>query len=283
MKNICYKTIVLFVTAYFLLSVFSCKQSVKSTEIVFDTIRVDRNHFLANDTSGKLKCHLNISFVYPKSFADTLRQKQIQSVFIEKMLSKQFSHLSPEQAVEAYVQQYIKDFDASFSLENFDPEDYGLADEKIFSYEQHLENEIVFRKDNFISFIVESDAYEGGAHGSHHISAYVLDTLTGELLTQEDFAGLNYQKNVADVIIRKIAEANGVETVEELENTGYINIKELEPNGNFTIDDKGITYYFNEYEIAAFFIGVTKVFIPYREFSVYLIQDSPLSSLAGSQ
>ncbi|GHV08859.1 hypothetical protein FACS1894160_3850 [Bacteroidia bacterium] len=99
-------------------------------------------------------------------------------------------------------------------------------------------------------------------------------------MTENDFAGDDFEQNMSAVIVQKILEANELNNPDQLENLGFYG-SEILPNGNFTLNDKGITYYFNEYEIAAYFVGVTEVFIPYEELNIYIISDSPIASLAG--
>ena len=57
-------------------------------------------------------------------------------------------------------------------------------------------------------------------------------------------------------------------------------IDEIFPNGNFLIDDNGITYTFNEYEIAAYVVGATNVHLPYEEIQYLLKKESPIAHLA---
>jgi len=154
-----------------------------------------------------------------------------------------------------------------------------LEDENNFIYELNLEDEILYNRNNFISFIVRNTNYEGGMHGSYSVYGYVIDLNTGKFLTEEDFAGNNYKKNLSSVMVQKIAAAKGLDRVSELEDIGYNAIEDIIPNENFTIDDKGITYYFNECEIAAYFVGVTEVFISYEELKAYISIDSPISFL----
>ena len=45
------------------------------------------------------------------------------------------------------------------------------------------------------------------------------------------------------------------------------------------VDETGITYSFNEYEIAAYVVGVTNVHLPYKEIRYLLRDDSPISQL----
>jgi hypothetical protein len=182
--------------------------------------------------------------------------------------------------VDSFSTQYIHDFQ-SIKFSDFFDDDYLLEDENSFLYELNLENEILYNQNNLISFVVKNVNYEGGAHGSNSIYGYVIDLKTGKFLTEEDFAGENYKKKLSTVIAQKIAASKGLSDVSQLESIGYNAIEDIAPNENFTIDDKGITYYFNEYEIAAYFVGSTKVFIPYEELKAYITDDNPISSLAG--
>jgi hypothetical protein len=76
-----------------------------------------------------------------------------------------------------------------------------------------------------------------------------------------------------------IALSNNVE-IAELENIGFFNLDEIYPNNNFYADETGITYTFNEYEIAAYVVGAVSVQIPYENIRHLLRRESPVSELA---
>ena len=42
-------------------------------------------------------------------------------------------------------------------------------------------------------------------------------------------------------------------------------LKEIEPNGNFSISDKGVTYIYNHYEIAPYSMGIIRITIPWED------------------
>ena len=44
----------------------------------------------------------------------------------------------------------------------------------------------------------------------------------------------------------------------------------IEPNGNFSIGEEGITFTYNQYEIAAYVFGVIDILIPADEIKPYL-------------
>ncbi|MDR2057604.1 MAG: DUF3298 and DUF4163 domain-containing protein [Dysgonamonadaceae bacterium] len=272
-------TIVCSVSLFFFIA---CNQKIKTVDngIIFKTISEDKNYSI-NGKESKLNGNLKISFVYPEIYKTKAEKlKSLQKIFIEKVFTEAYVNLSPQEAVDSFSNRYMHDFN-ELCVEDFFDEDYRPEDEVNFLFYLNIENKIIYNQNNFVSFTVENASYNGGAHGSHSISGYVIDLNTHALLTEDAFAGINYTKNLSPIIIRKIAEANGLKETEQLENIGYNNINGMAPNGNFTLDDKGITYYFNEYEIAAYSVGITKVFIPYKEFNVYIAGNSPIAKLAG--
>jgi hypothetical protein len=272
-----------FVCVCYLLLGVGCKPKVKpvnTNAVRFDSIQVDETYHLHNDTT-KPCCNIQISFVYPDS-SGAQELKELQNLFIEKMLGDSFKDLSPEQAIKEYTKQYIegfKQFENSVIDTTYADEENKYVDETGYSYYTKLKNTILYNQNGFVSFTVESLVYEGGAHSSKSIYGYVVNPATGELLQEDQFAGKNYQFNISYILANKIAESNGVDNVKELENLGYNSLCDITPNQNFTLDNKGITYYFNENEIAGTMVGIIPVFIPYNELQVYVAKDSPIARL----
>jgi hypothetical protein len=268
----------------------ACNQKVKNSDngVSFDTIQSNQT-YPSND-SATLRCNLEISFAYPQSSKEAGKLKNLQEIFIEKVFTQKYVGLSPREAVDSFSIHYIDNFKVleheilsgkPLQDEDLDDDDFVANDDTGFTYYLNLKNKIVYNNNNLLSFTVETENYEGGAHGSHGIYGYVIDLNTGELLTEEAFAGNNFKKNLSSVLVQKIVSAKGLDDVKQLENIGYNQIENIVPNGNFTIDDKGITYYFNEYDIASYFVGITKVFIPYSELKVFITGENPLTPLAG--
>ena len=274
-------TFIFFALFFFSLFGISCSKKMRpcDNEVVFDTIQVDKTKSI-NYKESKLSCNLQIKFTYPVSCKKSIRLSDLQKMFIEKNFPSQYADLSPQEAVNNFSAQYISDFQ-SIKFQDIFEDDYIFEGENNFIYELNLENAVLYNRNDFISFVVKSSKYEGGAHSSKSICGYVIDLNSGKFLTEEDFAGNNYKKNLSSVIIQKIIAAKGLSDVSELEDVGYNAIENIVPNENFTIDDKGITYYFNENEIAAHFVGATEVFISYDELKTFITNDNPISSLAG--
>ena len=106
----------------------------------------------------------------------------------------------------------------------------------------------------------------------------MIDLNAAKPLTEEDLFVDGFAEPMAQILVDQIAKQNDVTDPKELENLGFFSIDEIFPNGNFLVDDKGITYSFNEYEIAAYAVGLTQVTLPYAEIRHLLRDDSPIAA-----
>jgi hypothetical protein len=100
---------------------------------------------------------------------------------------------------------------------------------------------------------------------------------TGSLLSEDSIFAEGYEKELNIIFKNKLLAANNAETVDMLEKLGYFGIEEIVPNGNFLVDDKGITYTFNRGEYSALLLDEIIIFLPYSEINFIFKDDSPLS------
>ncbi len=261
-----------------------CNKKVKVTDnaVTFDSISIAETYYMCSD-SQKPSCNLQVRFLYPKAYEDPQMLTKIQSLFIEKFFGEEYMGMAPDAAAQRYKTQYIdefKQFEKRFG-ERDSLEANDESDETGHSYYTTIKNAVLFNKNNLISFTVEYSNYTGGAHGSHSIYGYVIDLESGTLVSEDQIFVDNYKKALAAIIVDQIANANHLKDPKELENIGYGSIEDIVPNGNIVFDEAGITYFFNENEIAAYVMGITKVFLPYEEVNLYLKKDSPVSRLTG--
>jgi hypothetical protein len=229
----------------------------------FDTISIQRTAHWNNDSS-KPSCCISIEFVYPDS-ANVRILNRLQNVFISKLLDDSFVGLPPQQAMEEYAQLYIQNFHQIDTNQKDTIEGIALhEDETGYLYHQDLKTKVVFNADSLISFLVETNDYKGGSYSNPAVKAYVFNLKTNDFVQENQFAGQNYEANLSKLLTGKIAVSDDIKE------------DEIVPNNNFTIDDKGLTYYFNE-EDGVFSASTKSIFIPYNELSIYITSDSPLS------
>ncbi len=283
MKKLGLITSIVFVLV-FIFGLSGCKKDLKTVDnsMAFDSLKLAETYYLNSDPKQP-SCNLQVDFVYPKQYKDEKTLSKVQKLFIDKVLGSKYVDQTPENALQSYKNDYIENFEQFQKklMETVPLEEDEIEDRADFSYYLKLKNSIPFNKNNIISLLVSSNVYEGGAHGSHPVNCYIFDLAKGSFITEHQIFTEDYKKPLSSILVNKIVEANNLTDPQKLIDNGYTGIEDIVPNNNFIVDEKGITYYFNEYEIAAYVVGITKVFIPYSELAPFLKKDSPIAALAG--
>ena len=278
--QLCQKLVVLFLISVF---VSGCNIGTKKTtdnDVTFDSISVDKTYHLLENPENP-NCNLQINFIYPAKYDNKDILKKIQQQFVYSYFGDGYENLSPEEATAKYTEDYLNNYK---DLEDEYKAEVAKADETPvgawFSYFEMSSDDIAYNKNDILSYTVNFENYTGGAHGAHSFTNHVIDMKTGNPIKEDDIFIEGFQEDLAQILIDRIAKQNTVENPKELENIGFFSIDEIFPNGNFLIDDNGITYTFNEYEIAAYVVGATNVHLPYEEIQYLLKKESPIAHLA---
>ena len=278
--QLCQKLVVLFLISVF---VSGCNIGTKKTtdnDVTFDSISVDKTYHLLENPENP-NCNLQINFTYPAKYDNKDILKKIQQQFVYSYFGDGYENLSPEEATAKYTEDYLNNYK---DLEDEYKAEVAKADETPvgawFSYFEMSYDDIAYNKNDILSYTVNFENYTGGAHGAHSFTNHVIDMKTGNPIKEDDIFIEGFQEDLAQILIDRIAKQNTVENPKELENIGFFSIDEIFPNGNFLIDDNGITYTFNEYEIAAYVVGATNVHLPYEEIQYLLKKESPIAHLA---
>ena len=279
MKTILFKCIFLFGLAGFVIGCNTGVKKVSENPIQFDSLFVEKTyHFF--DVDSNPNCSLQIHFVYPVNYANREILNLIQQQFVSVFFGDEHKTLIPEEAAEKYADSFIKTYkeieqDFKIASDNHDME----MDESWYLNEETSSNRIVYNRNDLLSIVVCKEYYFGGAHGGHNYTNRIIDLKTGRRITEDEIFIDEYQDDLVKIIIDAIALSHNVEMA-ELENIGFYNLDEIFPNNNFYADENGITYTYNEYEIAAYVVGAVSVQIPYEKVRHLLRRESPLSEIA---
>lgn len=281
MKIYIVKTFFVWLVAVGLLSACgSDAKKVKENDIRFDTMTLKESYHMKNIETNP-GCSLQINFLYPAEYQNQQVLKAAQQQFIRAFLGDDYMQCSPREAVSLYAVNYLNDFKKRETDFESDVEEHGSEpnDEWYSSYEI-LSDSIYYNQNDLLSMVVSKEYDTGGAHNAHHYTNRVIDLRTGERVTEAAVFIEDYQDDLAKIIVDAIALYNNVDKVSELENIVFFNINEIYPNKNFYVDEIGITYTFNEYEIAAYVVGATSVRIPYEKIRHLLRKESPIAHIA---
>ena len=279
----------------------SCNNDNKSTFtkenlVQFDTLIVNKKHHLRNDSANP-SCELNVQLVFPiESGKSDL--KKLQQLFIHETLGQIFENLTPYEAVDQYVENFIKNYEADarifdeemIELENHptlipqtkDEEHENELQSNIFyTYYESLSIKIHFNQSNLLSFQVNQSNNKGEAATYSSFNNFVINLITGSLVTENDIFVPGYDVALQQLFANSLMQQNEVKSISDLEDLGYFGIQEIMPNRNFLINNEGITYTFNKGEYSAYPLSAPEVFIPFNELKMLLKPNTVVSKIAG--
>lgn len=287
-----------------LLFASSCKQQGERTiyktenKVEFDTVRLVDRYYLDGDTANPY-CNIEVDFIYPVSSDIVIDLEMLQQFFIKNTFGMAYDTLAPPDAVRAYIRNYIENYTADAqtyrenaaeirNLDNLitgvditDSEDYSA--DLFYSYYESISDSIVYNHHGILSFQVKQSNNRSGVVSYDSYRNYVLNLSTGNQVTENDIFNAGYDKALHRIIVASLLEQANVESVEELEDIGFFGVREIMPNRNFLLNDKGVIYTFNKGEYSAYQLEAPQVFIPYDMVSSLLRENSVASKLANLQ
>lgn len=267
-------------TVVLLLSVnlTSCIKN-KSKENVVEFDKLDFNDKISllsvNDTTLPFS-EVKIEFTYPEKFNNKEDLASLQQIFTGTFFNDEtYDSLSPKDALDKYIDNYSKEY-RELSKDYYDAKARlgGDGVNSWYWYYLNISNNILFKDANILSYSVEYSDYTGGAHGSLRVLYYTIDLNKIATISQEDIFKPNYQKFLTSKIIEKLMEKYNLDSPDKLIEEGFFDINDISPNNNFWMNDKGVHYIYNQYEIAPYSMGPIDVSIPFEELTSIIIPES---------
>jgi hypothetical protein len=245
--------------------VMSCqpKRNTIENEIAYTTINVDES-FPLLDNPVNPRCELRLSFTYPSAYKDAEVLGKLQGLFLTSFLNDTCGvNCAPDTAIAQYVEHRKRDYKTL--EEEFKDEVQRPGEDTPVRFFRHemRSNEVVFNKGGLISFSVYAENYTGGAHSAHTFTNHVIDVARGTFITEDELFVAGFRDKLSQILITTIVARYELNDPKQLEEVGFFDISKIVPNGNFLIDATGITYSFNEYEIAAYSAGIINVHVPF--------------------
>lgn len=253
---------------------FSCKpKTVKTEEISFAN-----RYYLSSDTS---KGSLNVDFKVeiPVAYTNKAVLDSIRTTIFINLFGHDFDSRSNDSVLHMFARELETDYRA-----NNEPLLNQLDNESLYSFnnEHILEGFSLLNDQHIYSYGIDRYVFMGGAHGLNNRTYLNFNLATGKLITESDLFVDNYKPVLIELIKKRIVEEivnqKNTELIKNLEDTDYWT-DSIVPNGNFYITDENITYVFNPYEIAPYYMGQTEVVIPFDRIKDLLRPENPIAYL----
>lgn len=133
------------------------------------------------------------------------------------------------------------------------------------TYEISIESE-GHASDTLATYVITRSSYTGGAHGIYGVEYHTYSLRSGDEITTGDLFTASQAERLDAVIREKICEAYNASSDDELSELGFFP-EYIGATENFLIDDRGITFYYNPYEIGCYALGGIEVTLSREELS----------------
>ncbi|MGN1211003.1 MAG: DUF3298 domain-containing protein [Candidatus Cryptobacteroides sp.] len=132
------------------------------------------------------------------------------------------------------------------------------------SWEEIVEGYFAGSRKNIVSYLIIRYSFTGGAHGSSLEGVLNFDRESGKEITEEDIFVPGYEETLSRLLTEKVTDVIG--------ENGVLFVDTIEPNGNFLVSEKTITYIYNQYEIAPYSTGIIRIPVEWESLSEVLKQ-----------
>ncbi len=253
--------------------------SGRSSDIRFDSIVVQQQIPLLQTSDTTLPyADVKVAFTYPSKFRDAESLKRLQQIFQGTFFGDiQYDSMTPKEAMDHYMEEYTRRYRSLSGSYEEDKRRLEGETPAWYWYAMSNSNKLLFQNDSLLSYAVEYSDYEGGAHGSYRITYTNIDLNRLVTLSEEDLFVPDYYKPLTEKIVHGLMKSFHVNEPDSLLNKGFFTIEDIVPNNNFWLNDEGIHFAYNQYEIAPYSMGVINVTLPYSELRDILLPDGIIS------
>lgn len=150
------------------------------------------------------------------------------------------------------------------------------------SYEDDKTMRVKAEYGNLLSLSLNEYTYQGGAHGLSTSLFYVVDSKNGQIVNDSILFGSTNSNEVAKLIRDEVKKRTALKESDENYLVLLVDVNDINPNNNFFFTDKGITYLYNQYEIAPYYLGQIEINLPYEKI-LPLVSDTYREGIAAIQ
>lgn len=258
-------------------------RSEEVDRMTVDSIPMDTIVYLDKENPESPTCQIKINFTYLKSSeANDSLAGVINKVLEEAFSSAHTGAASPESFVasikESLVNDYLRDVQTPYQT---DVKNGMKADEipNWYNYEYDINSELTEGKDSIWNYKVTTFQNTGGAHPNTWSHWVNVDATSGKSLSKKDVFVKGTEEKICQLILPQLlAEANEklntdtLTCVAGLQEVGLLLETDLYVPDNFLLGKDGVTFLYNRYDIAPYYMGAFELTVPYQDIDAYLIK-----------
>lgn len=252
---------------------------------VVASIQADTTVSLKPDIDQSPTCQIHLDFMYlkPYSESDSISQK-INATLQRAFFKSNLAGLSPEIFIDSVRQRYVSGYKNDL-LKYYEADLHNkVSAEDIpqwYNYEYEITSELNAGRDSIWNYTVTTFQNTGGAHPNTWGKWTNIDPTTGSELTKKEVFAPGADATICNLILKQLIneantrlETDTISCIEGLQAAGILLDTDLYIPDNFLLQEDGVTFLYNRYEIAPYSMGDFQLTVPYTEIETFL-QNTP--------
>jgi hypothetical protein len=233
--------------------IFGCKSKPTLKTEVFDKqLKVA----LADNCPDSLE--LKVKVEYPVQMVEMKALPKIEKLIVSTAFGKDYDSLKVDMAANKFIADETKEYrDENLEMWEKAKSEMGAS---FLNWYEYVTGTFGGSHGDVTSYLITHDMYQGGAHGSSEEIGLNFNSKTGEKVDEETFFIDDYKDDLPSLLRAHLREAMKDDDAYEA-----LFVKDIEPNGNFTVSDNGVTYIYGQYEIGPYYLGIIHVTVPWEE------------------
>lgn len=235
---------------------------------------------LTDDSSSPF-CDFSIDYTCLEEENDSIAML-INRVIQREWLGDDYAYLLPEEAVDSFMNVYIRDYRNEVSQLYLANRSEANAETEIPNWYNQTYSLVTFVEEGHGGIVNASANYYvdmGGAHPNQWSRWMNFDFETGKLLTKEEVFLSSAKVDIETLLLDKLLllqkenyPDETFNTLEDLQEKGFLQLTNIFIPDNFLLCKEGVHFLFNRYDIAPYAAGEIVIEIPYEEIGPYLKQ-----------
>lgn len=226
----------------------------------FELLRIKKTFNIDTISAESPRLDIDISLMVPQN-TDSDIAKNISKGIAYTAFG--YEGIAAEEAADSIVNNLVSDY---YELRNNYINEKGAnPDAPWFNNYYMLNSNVKEGVEGVICYEVFYEIYSGGVHPSSAISYVNFEERTGKEITLQDIFKENSDNALIEKLTTELCKKHNVNTIAELQDLGYLTMNEMFITNNFLLEKDSIIFLYNQYEIAPYALGRSRIAISYDE------------------
>ena len=249
----------MYVVAIGLLLVFAaaCNGNIeKDAQALGYEMKTVEKIYQADGAAGENKTSFRVS--YPV-FSDGEHAETFNSYLLGWIADSSAVNAAPDDSGNITIEQLADEFFAEYESVQ---KEFSVS----WPYQFDLDGSVLLNRSGLLTVDLSYYAFTGGAHGNSYTQFFVFDAVKGTRLGLDDVFVQGFEERLNKLIDSRYREMKGLTAADRLDGEkGMLFDNVIEFNSNFALTGQGVSFFYNNYEIAPYAVGPTTIDLPYGD------------------